>query len=111
MVKKVLLDLLLKKFLKKDENGKLMYICTDASRHVYRFKNANGDIEKDIKAKKLTSVLYDELRSKSHIISSEEMMNGDSDVFLLYSGLFQDIAELNNDNSVLNTELAILTSK
>ena len=95
----------------KDEDGNLMYICTDPSRQIYRFKGSDGFIERDVKAKKLTSSLYDELRSKSHNISSEEIEGNDSDMFLLYSGRFQDIKELDEDNSEFRIELANLTTK
>ena len=95
----------------KDDEGKLMYICTDPSRQIYRFKSIDGFVERDVKAKKLTTALYDELRSKSHSISNEEMKNGDSSVFMLYSGRFQDIKELEEDNSEFRIELANLTSK
>ena len=95
----------------KDEEGKLMYICTDPSRQIYRFKGVDGFIERDVKAKRLTNSLYDQIRSKSHSISSEEMKNGDSDIFMVYSGRFQDIKELCDDSSEFRIELANLTSR
>ena len=39
------------------------------------------------------------------------MKNGDSDIFMVYSGRFQDIKELEEDNSEFRLELANLTSK
>ena len=36
----------------KDEQGKLKYICTDASRQIFQFKNEDGSIQKDVKATK-----------------------------------------------------------
>jgi hypothetical protein len=94
----------------KDNDGKLMYICTDPSRQIYRFKSNDGIIERDVKAKKLTTALYDEIKSKSYTISNEEIQNGNSDMFLQYSGYFQDIRELEDDNADFRIELASLTS-
>lgn len=95
----------------KDDEGKLMYICTDPSRQIYRFKSVDGFIERDVKAKKLTTALYDELRSKSHRISDTEIKDSDPDIFVLYSGRFQDIKDLDDDNSEFRVELANLTSR
>jgi len=50
----------------KDEEGKLKYICTDPSRQIFQYKNEEGEIQKDVKAKKLTKALLDgELKSVS----------------------------------------------
>lgn len=88
-----------------------MYICTDPSRQIYRFKSTDDFIERDVKAKKLTSALYDEIRSKSHSISTEETRDNSNDIFLIYSGRFGDIKELDEDNSEFIMELASLTTK
>lgn len=93
----------------KDKDGKLMYICTDPSRQIYRFKGNDGIMERDIKAKKLTSALYEEIKSKSYTITNEEI-KGNSDLFLQYSGYFQDIIELDDDNADFRIELANLTT-
>ena len=37
-----------------DENGNINYFCSDPSRHIFRFQNSEGNIEKDINANKLT---------------------------------------------------------
>ena len=94
----------------KDKDGKLMYICTDPSRQIYRFKSNDGIIERDVKAKKLTSVFYEEIKGKSYTITNNEIQNGNSDMFLEYSGYFQDIKELEDDNAEFRIELASLTS-
>jgi hypothetical protein len=47
--------------LRRDEQGKLKYICTDLSRQIYRFKTLDGGLERDVKAKKLTSIIADDL--------------------------------------------------
>jgi hypothetical protein len=94
----------------KDENGKLKYVCTDPSRQIYRFKTLDGGLERDVKAKKLTRALADNLTKKSHAISMEELGKGDTEVFVVYTSNFQDIKELHEDNGEFRTELASLTT-
>ena len=95
----------------KDENGKLKYICTDPSRQVYRFKTIDGILERDIKARKLTQALVDNLTKKSHMLSMEELLGkGDTEVFVIYTNNFQDIKDLQDDNGEFRTELASLTT-
>ena len=43
----------------KDENGNMNYICSDPSRYIFKFHNSEGNIEKDIKANKITNMLID----------------------------------------------------
>lgn len=94
----------------KDKDGKLRYVCTDPSRHIYRFKSQDGSLERDVKAKKLTAVLAENLTKKSHLITAEEITTGDSDVFVVYTTNFQDIRDLSDDNGDFRAELASLTS-
>jgi hypothetical protein len=94
----------------KDENGKLKYVCTDPSRQIYRFKTLDGGLERDVKAKKLTRALADNLTKKSHTLSMEELEKGDTEVFVVYTSNFQDIKELHDDNGDFRTELASLTT-
>lgn len=92
----------------KDEEGKLKYICTDPSRQIFQYKNCEGEIQKDVKAKKLTKALLDgELKSASHKIASDKMKDN-SDDFLEYSTYYLDIKELEDDNSDFSKELSTL---
>jgi hypothetical protein len=92
----------------KDEQGKLKYICTDPSRQIFQYKNEEGEIQKDVKAKKLTKALLDgELKSASHKIASDKMADN-ADDFLEYSTYFLDIKELEDDNSDFSKELSTL---
>ena len=94
----------------KDKDGKLQYICTDPSRQIYRFKTPDGSLERDVKAKKLTSALTERLIQKSHAIATAEITEGDADVFVLYTTNFQDIKDLVDDNGEFRAELASLTT-
>ena len=92
----------------KDEEGKLKYICTDPSRQIFQYKNEEGEIQKDVKAKKLTKALLDgELKSASHKIASDKMKDNTED-FLEYSTYYLDIKELEDDNSDFSKELSTL---
>lgn len=94
----------------KDSDGKLKYVCTDPSRQIYRFKTLTGDLERDVKAKKLTKALVDNLTKKSHNISVGEIDGGDADIFVVYTSNFQDIRDLSDDNGEFRAELASLTT-
>lgn len=80
----------------KDDEGRLMYICTDPSRHIYRYKSVDG-LERDVKAKKLTSVIAENLAKKSHTLGMTEI-DKDNDNFFEYSTKYLDIKDMENDN-------------
>ena len=42
-----------------DDTGKLLYICTDPSRQIFKYKDSTGEIKKDVEAKKLTNYIVD----------------------------------------------------
>lgn len=94
----------------RDEDGKLKYICTDPSRQTYRFKTIDGTIERDIKAKKLTSAIAEDVIRKTYTLSSNKIEDGNAEIFLLYSSNTQDINSMSTDNGEFRNELASLTS-
>ena len=56
----------------KDEEGNLLYKCTDPSRSIFKYKNSEGEINKDIEAKKLISLIVDGgIKGKSVEIARE----------------------------------------
>jgi len=56
----------------KDDDGKLQYVCSDPSRSVFLYRNMNGDIEKDIKALKLTdAIIQSSSLASNKIIEAE----------------------------------------
>ena len=57
----------------KDENGKTKYICDDSSRHKYSYKTEDGQIMVDLRAKKLTDMIKNDIIKKSNNIISNEM--------------------------------------
>jgi hypothetical protein len=99
----------------KDENGNMNYICSDLSRHVFKFYNSEGNIEKDVKANKLTDMLIEagianKALSMAPLLWTDEDGNINSNKFLIFSPYTTEIASMQVDNSVFRNELACLTS-
>lgn len=92
----------------RDENGKLQYVCTDPSRQIYKFKTIEGEMERDVKARKLTKSIVDELKKKAQNITLQTVTD-DSDVFMLITNNLQNINGLEEDNSDFRNTLASLT--
>ena len=93
----------------KDDEGKLKYVCTDLSRQIFQFKNKEGDLEKDVRASKLTKALCDaDIKQKSHQILSEYVMNGEESITTEYIKHYQNIRDMESDNSDFSKELTSL---
>ena len=93
----------------KDEEGKLKYICTDAARQIFQYKNEDGSMQKDVRATKLTKALLgSELKSTSHKIACESMRKGGDQEFMKYTDHYQEIREMETDNSDFSKELCTL---
>jgi exonuclease VII large subunit len=98
-----------------DQNGKLSYLCSDPSRHVFRYKDETGEIKKDVEAKKLTSyILEGGIRSKSADIGNEWCKDDDGDIdmtrFSIMMEQQESIMKLRDDNNSFKRELASITS-
>ena len=103
------------KNLLKDENGNMNYICSDLSRHVFKFYNSEGNIEKDVKANKLTDMLIEagianKALSMAPLLWTDEDGNINSNKFLIFSPYTTEIASMQVYNSIFRNELASLTS-
>ena len=99
----------------KDEEGNMNYICSDPSRHIFKFQNSEGNIEKDIKANKLTNMLIDagitnKTLSVAPSLWTEDDGKIDSIKFQTYGPYTSEITSMQVDNSVFRNELACLTS-
>ena len=99
----------------KDDNGNMNYFCTDTSRGMFRFQNAKGEFEKDVKAKKLTSMLIDAgIKNKSIDLANNLWTNDDGSInperFRIFNPNAHEIIMMDNDNSIFRNELACLTS-
>jgi hypothetical protein len=95
----------------RDENGNLKYLCSDPSRYIFKYKDKNGELQKDVKAKKLSNYLIDgEIRKKFVSISNDWIkdQNGFIDknkVELVFENQ-EDVMNFENDNNNFQKELA-----
>jgi hypothetical protein len=102
-------------FLLRDDEGNINYFCTDPSRSIFKFQNADGEIEKDVKAMKLTNMLLDAgIKNKTGTIApslwTKKDGTLDADKFQIFSPSTNEIILMQSDNSVFRNELACLTS-
>jgi hypothetical protein len=90
-----------------DDNGIPKYICTDPSRNIFKYKDTNGEIKKDVEAKKLTgSLVKGGIRKQTAIIGndwleSEENNNDYLNKLELMMEFQQNIHKL-ADNNIKN---------
>ena len=100
----------------KDDEGKLKYVCTDPSRQIFKYKDDLGDIQKDVKAKKLTKTLIDSgLKEKNNIISTcwwtTDDGTKDTDKFNVLQPKSSEISSLSiSENTLFANELSSITT-
>ena len=102
-------------FLLRDENGNLKYVCTDPSRKIFKYKNNLGEIEKDVNATKLTSLIADSgVLEATKKISSDHWTSEDGSIDNdKFSKLYCKSIEINSlkdDNTIFKNELVSQTS-
>ena len=61
-----------KDYIVKPEDGKQKYICSDPSRGIFKYKDENGVVQKDVKATKLKNAIKDPIITKSKSLFIEE---------------------------------------
>jgi hypothetical protein len=99
-----------------DDNGKLKYVCTDPSRNIFKYKDTNGEIKKDVEAKKLTvSIIQGGLRARTALlgnewIESEENSNNYLNKLEIMMDFQENIHKLGDNNTDFRKELAAITS-
>jgi hypothetical protein len=99
----------------KNDDGLLNYVCTDQSRGIFNLLTESGKCEKDIKAKKLTNLLFESgLKTKTHDIGkslwTKEDGSHDGEKFMMYQEPIYEINTMSSDNSTFRNELACLTT-
>lgn len=107
---------MLKIYLLQNENGKLIYECTDVSRQKFEFVNTDGNVETDPRATKLLRSLnnaniFDVTHSTGKKLWEKEdgTVNHDAQSFhILKVG---EVLDINNDSSKFRSHLATITSK
>lgn len=98
----------------KDDEGNLKYKCTDPSRSIFKYKNREGEINKDIEAKKLISYIVDGgIKGKSVEIAREWYTDeGVIDItkYKIMDQPQQLILSIEGENSGFRRELSSMTS-
>jgi hypothetical protein len=99
-----------------DDNGIPKYICTDPSRNIFKYKDTNGEIKKDVEAKKLTvSLVKGGIRKQTAIIGNKWVVNEETDNNYLNKleimmEFQENIHKLGDNNINFRKELASITS-
>jgi len=99
-----------------DDNGKLKYVCTDPSRNIFKYKDTNGEIKKDVEAKKLTvSIIQGGLRARTALLGNEWVENEENSNNYLHKleimmEFQENIHKLGDNNTNFKKELAAITS-
>jgi hypothetical protein len=99
----------------KDEHGNKNYICSDPSRHIFKYQNSKGEIEKDVKANKITNMLIDAgISTKTLLLAPTLWTDDDGQInvkkYQIFSPYTTEITSMQIDNTVFRNELAILTT-
>ncbi len=102
------------KYLLVDENGKYVYICSDPSRNSFKYKNENGEIEKDLEAKKLSNYLVDGgIHEKAKDLSLNWCIEDgkiNQDKFMFVTDKQISIMNIKDNNTEFKKELASIVS-
>ena len=98
-----------------DDNGDLNYICVDPSRGIFKYQNDEGGFEKDVKAEKLTNLLFNsDLREKTRTLGMKIWTNEDgshnNEKFGMYQPVVYEIEKMDSDNSAFRGKLACMTT-
>ena len=99
----------------KGSDGKSSYVCVDPSRQTFEFTNNDGDVERDVKAKKLTKALINSnIQQKAAEVGNQIWTKADGHVdSTLYDYCSPKVMELacfERDDSKFRSELSALTS-
>jgi hypothetical protein len=98
----------------KDDDGNLLYVCTDKSRNMFKFKNSDGEINKDPEAKKLISFMVDAGIKIKSVEIAREWYEEDGNIDLMKYGIMvspqERIMNIEDDSSSFKRELASMTS-
>lgn len=99
------------KHLLTDNNGNLLYKCTNSALDVFKYKNTDGDICKDIQAKKLSKLLGEKVKplTKDKITRMGDTFGSD-EWDICYENA-QELNDIGENNSSFRKEIRCLTSQ
>ena len=92
-----------------DEEGKILYACTDSSRNIYKYKDMNGEIVKDCQAYKLIRIMKPGLKEKTPKLCKELEENNPE----ICNSIWHNAISINNldeNSNEFNKQLTILTT-
>jgi hypothetical protein len=92
------------KYIIQSEDGVKRYQCTDANREVFMYKDEDGVVQKDIKARKLKNAIKEPILKKTAELSTDECHRL-MDLISISKGNNNDVVEISN------IKMAILTKK
>jgi hypothetical protein len=92
------------KYITHDDQGVKSYQCTDSNREIFVYKDADGVVQKDIKARKLKDAIKEPILKKTAELSTDECHRL-MDLMSSSKGKNDDVFE------VSNIKMAILTKK
>jgi hypothetical protein len=92
------------KYIIQSENGVKSYQCTDSNREVFIYKDEDGVVQKDIKARKLKNAIKEPILKKTAELSTDECHRL-MDLISSSKGNNNDVVEISN------IKMAILTKK
>ena len=92
------------KYITQDDQGIKCYQCTDINREIFMYKDSDGVVQKDIKARKLKDVIKEPILKKTAELSTDECHRL-MDLMSSSKGKNNDVFE------VSNIKMAILTKK
>jgi hypothetical protein len=92
-----------------DEEGKILYACTDSSRNIYKYKDINGEIVKDCQAYKLIRIMKPGLKEKTPKLCKELEKNNPE----ICNSIWHNAISINNldeNSNEFTKQLTILTT-
>ena len=92
------------KYIIQSEDGVKSYHCTDTNREVFMYKDEDGVVQKDIKARKLKNAIKEPILKKTAELSTDECHRL-MDLISSSKGNNKDVVEISN------IKMAILTKK
>ena len=96
-----------------NEQKQLGYVCTDPARGTFKHIGEDGEVIRDVKASRLTTKLVQPIKVKAIRLAGEltSMDEGNEELASVAYKHYQDVSEMENDNTGFRTELAAVTTQ
>lgn len=96
-----------------NEQRQLGYVCTDPARGTFKHIGEDGEVVRDVKASRLTTKLAQPIKVKASRLAGvlTSMDEGNEELASVAYKHYQDVSEMENDNTGFRTELAAVTTQ